>query len=44
MKTLRKEERGKVCVNNISEGKWVEHYKELWCVPEEFGDEEDEKV
>lgn len=40
MKTLQKEERGKARI--IPEGKWVEHYKKLWCVSEQLGDEEDE--
>ena len=41
---LQKEERDKACINNITKGKWIEHYKELWCVPEKVGDEADEDV
>jgi hypothetical protein len=41
MKSLQKE-KDKAHINNISEGKWVEHYRELWYVPEEDREDRDD--
>jgi hypothetical protein len=33
VKQLQKGGENKARINNISEEKWVDHYKELWCNP-----------